>query len=161
MAPGVTELQRQSMRLSHGYAARYAIVVGDATRRILLNGGEDWGGCGGREWRKAGTVGVQAFIVDRDVDSMVPHVADGERGHASHGLLNSEAPLLIVRSVEGPDLVIVGGGSEQGTQLRAQAAIGCPTVESRHDSRRGRCPLNVRTVGGGGVAPWSVVDSHI
>ena len=63
-----------------------------------------------------------------------------ERGLVSHRLLDPEAPLLVVRSVEGPDLVIVGRGPELGSQLIFQALIGCPIVESRHDGRGGSRP---------------------
>ncbi len=96
------------MCLSHSYAAGHAVVVGDATRRVLLNGGEDWGRYGGREWREASTEGIQSLIVDRDVDSVVADVADGEGGQVPNRLLDPEAPLLVVRGVEGSDLVIVG-----------------------------------------------------
>src|SRR6516225_6345377 len=149
------------MRLPHGYAGRHTVVVGDSTRRVLLNSGEDGGGCDGRKWRKAGAVGIEPFIVNRDVDAVVAHVAEGECGHITQCVLDTEAPLLVVRRMESSNLVVVGGSSKEGAQLILQALKGCPIVESRHDSRGGRGSLNVWTGGRGSVSPWRVVDPNI
>src|SRR5664280_1229568 len=102
------------MRCARAYAPRQTVVVGYAAGRVLLNRRE-YGG-GRRSGKpKPGTGGVQALIVDRDVDPVVPHVPDGERGLVSKRLLHAKAPLLVIRSVEGSDLVMVGRGPELGS----------------------------------------------
>ena len=50
------------------------------------------------------------------MNAVVAHVSQSQRGLVSHRLLHPEAPLLPVRSVEGPDLVMNGRGAELGSQ---------------------------------------------
>ena len=59
---------------------------------------------------------------NRDMDPIIPAGLLLKRGLVTEHLLESEAPLLIIRDVECPDLVVVEAGPKPGVVFRVYAA---------------------------------------
>src|SRR5208283_1716289 len=137
MAPGVAGLNGETVGHALAEVGRQTIVVGNCSAVVLLHRAKDRRRRGVGEGRKAGSVGIQSFVIDWNVNAVVPHVIDAQRSLGSDGLLNAEAPLLGLRRVEGSRLVVVGRGTGARPVLRLKARNRGALAEARHDRLSG------------------------